>query len=185
MESKFNPEVLGSTKDEFLQFLKNRFSCRNYEDKLPTDEEIEKIKLAGLVAPSACNLQPIKVYVLKSREALSKINEVSKCIYGAPLVFIICYDKDVCWKSKTNEGFHSGEMDASIAATHMMLEAESLGLGSLWVGLFDMNKMKELFNIPDNLVPIALLDFGYKTENAAPIAMHDTFRDLKDIYIDL
>lgn len=182
MESKLNPEIIDGVDDKFLKFLRSRYSCRNYISAMPTDDEINKIMLAGMLAPSARNIQPIKIYVLKSPEAIAKINEASKCIYGAPLVFIICYDKNECWKSRINEGVHSGEIDASIACTHMMLEAHSLGLGSLWVGLFDKKMTKELFDIPDNLDPIALLDLGYKAPEASPIPMHDTFKDKEDIF---
>lgn len=52
-------------------------------------------------------------------------------------------------------------MDASIVTTHMMLEAIELGLSTTWVMHFKPDAMREEFNIPDNIEPIALLVMGY------------------------
>ncbi len=54
----------------------------------------------------------------------------------------------------------------------MMLEAASLGIGSTWVAAFDHDKIRELFNIPDYLVPVALLPLGYPAPDASPHPVH-------------
>jgi nitroreductase len=48
---------------------------------------------------------------------------------------MICYDKTVCWRHPQN-GQESGPTDAAIVSTHMMLEAASLGLGTVWISYF-------------------------------------------------
>ena len=88
------------------------------------------------------------IYVLKSEAALGKINRLCRCIYGAPLVFLICSDERKTWKSQTEPGYSAGEMDCSIVCTHMMLEAWELGVGSVWVRLFDVNKVAKAFDLP-------------------------------------
>ena len=55
-------------------------------------------------------------------------------------------------------------MDASIVATHMMLEIVSFNLGTTWIGFFDPNKVKEVYNLPENYEVIALLPVGYKED---------------------
>lgn len=73
-------------------------------------------------------------------------------------------------------------MDASIVCTHMMLEAEDLGLGSVWVLLFDPEKVRMAFDLPENIIPHCLLPMGYPAENAAPYRpWHDVFREMDDI----
>lgn len=74
-------------------------------------------------------------------------------------------------------------MDASIVATHMMLEATELGVGTTWVMHFKPDVMREEFNIPDNIEPIALLVMGYPSKDAKPYPGHSQFRDEEGIVI--
>lgn len=91
---------------------------------------LELILEAANVAPTGCNYQPQRIYVVKSEEALAKINEASKCIFGAKTVLIFAYDKGEDWKNRLEEGVHSGVQDVSIVATHAMMEAWECGVGS-------------------------------------------------------
>lgn len=63
-------------------------------------------------------------------------------------------------------------MDASIIITHMMLETAELGLGTTWVGAFNHQMTRELFEIPDYLVPVALLPIGYPAVGIEPHPWH-------------
>lgn len=171
---------------DFLEFSRKRYSVRSYSDKPVENEKIQKILKASLIAPTAVNYQPQKIYVLKSDEALNKIRRITKSTYNAPLVFLICSDTERSWHSPFVEGYDSGEMDTSIVCTHMMLEAEDLGLGSVWVLLFDPAMVKKAFNLPDNIKPVCLLPVGYPSEIAAPYRpWHDTFRSLEDTVEEL
>lgn len=167
---------------DFLEFSRKRYSVRSYSAQEVEASKINKILQAAVIAPTAVNYQPQKIYVLKSHEALQKIRTITKSTYDAPLVFLVCSDITRSWHSCFVEGYNSGEMDASIVCTHMMLEAEYLGLGSVWVLLFDPDKIKEAFNLPENIIPHCLLCVGYPSENAAPYSpWHDTFRKISDI----
>ena len=167
---------------DFLEFSRKRFSVRSYSDRQVEDEKIQKILQAAMIAPTAVNYQPQKIYVLKSDEALRKIRGITRSTYDAPLVFLICSDTERSWHSPFVKGYDSGEMDASIVCTHMMLEAEDLGLGSVWVLLFDPHKVKRAFGLPDHIEPICLLPVGYPANDAVPYAQwHDTFREMSDI----
>ncbi len=173
-------------KMDFLTFARKRYSVRSYSQKPVEDEKIQKILQAAMIAPTAVNYQPQKIYVLKSEESLQKIRSITKSTYHAPLVFLLCYDIERSWHSPFVEGYNSGEMDVSIVCTHMMLEAEELGLGSVWVLLFDPNKVREAFHLPDNIKPICLLPVGYPAQNAVPYKpWHDTFRNMDDISDEL
>ena len=121
----------------FLQLAKARFSVRYYAKTPVEQEKIDAILEAARVAPTAKNLQPFHIYVLKSQDALAKINRLSRCAYEAPVVFIVCYDRSKAWQSPFDAGDNSGVMDTSIVGTHMMLEATAQGLGSCWVKFFD------------------------------------------------
>ncbi len=164
----------------FLQLAKNRFSVRYYANTPVEQEKIDAILEAARVAPTAKNLQPFHIYVLKSQEALAKINKLSRCAYGAPVVFVVCYDRSKAWTSPFDGNDNSGVMDSSIVGTHMMLEAFEQGLGSCWVKFFNPKEVAAAFDIPGNLTPSFLLDVGYPQKGVAPSKMHSDKRDIKD-----
>ena len=179
--SKGNAEEKG--KPAFLQLAKERFSVRYYAKTPVEQEKIDAILEAARVAPTAKNLQPFQIYVLKSEEAIAKINKLSRCAYNAPVVFLVCYDKSKAWVSPFDANDNSGVMDASIVGTHMMLEATDQGLGSCWVKFFDPKKVAAAFGIPGNLTPSFLLDVGYPLKGATPNKMHFERREVKDFAV--
>lgn len=171
---------------DFLEFSRKRYSVRSYSDRPVEQEKIDKILQAAMIAPTAVNYQPQKIYILKSPAALNKIRSITKSTYHAPLVFLICSDTERSWHSHFVDGYDSGEMDASIVCTHMMLEAEDLGLGSVWILLFDPKKVKNVFGLPDHIRPHCLLAVGYPSADAQPYRpWHDTFREMSDIAEEL
>ena len=117
----------------FMELAKDRYSVRSFSEKPVEQEKMDAILEAARIAPTAVNYQPQRIYVLRSKGAVDLINGLCKCIYGAPVVFLICSDERRSWKSRTERGYSSGEMDCSIVCTHMMLEAWELGIGSVWV----------------------------------------------------
>ena len=171
---------------DFMELAAERYSVRSYSDRPVEQEKIDQILKAAQLAPTAVNFQPQRIYVLKSDEAMAKIDRLCRCIYGAPLVFLICSDERKTWKSQTERGYSSGEMDCSIVCTHMMLEAWELGLGSVWVRLFDVNAVAEAFELPPYIKPICLLPVGYASEDSIPYApWHDVYRPIESFTKEL
>ena len=170
----------------FLKLAAERYSVRSYSRRPVEQEKIDQILKAAQLAPTAVNYQPEMIYVLKSAEAMAKINRLCRCIYGAPTVFLICSDERRTWKSHTERGYSSGEMDCSIVCTHMMLEAWELGLGSVWVRLFDVSAVAKAFDLPRYMKPICLLPVGYASEDSVPYApWHDVYREIGEISTEL
>ena len=126
---------------EFLELAKNRYSERSFASKSLEEEILYKILEAGRIAPTACNYQPQRFYVLKSKEALAKAAGLTYT-YNAPVVILVCYLSAEAWHNP-RDGFCSGDMDASIAASSMMFEAEDLGVHSIWLRGFDAGKVQE------------------------------------------
>ena len=164
----------------FLELAKERYSVRSFSGREVEQEKLDKIILAGRVAPTAKNNQPQKVFVVKSPEGIEKINGICRCIYGAPVVLIVAYDNERDWLSVTEAGRRSGETDAAIVCTHMMLEAADLGVGSCWVGMFNNDEVKATFGLPENLRVCALLPIGYPADDAAPSERHTLYREEGD-----
>ncbi len=162
---------------ELLELLKKRFSVRKFENKKVEKEKLDLILEAGRVAPTACNFQPQRILVLENEDALEKLKKCTPYHFHAPLALVICYDKSVSWK-RSDDSYDMGEVDASIVTTQMMLEVESIGLGTTWVGSFDINKLKTEFNIPENIVPVAILPIGYPRADVAPNPLHNERYDI-------
>lgn len=160
---------------DFLKLAAERYSVRKFDGRQVEPEALAKILQAGHLAPTAKNLQPQKVFVLQSPDALEKISNCTTCHFHAPTVLMICHDTDVAWE-RPFDGKRSGDIDASIVTTHMMLEAAALGLGTTWVMYFDADKAIKEFELPANIVPTALLPLGYPAADAAPAPRHTEFR---------
>lgn len=165
---------------DFLKLASERYSVRKFEDKNLSQEEIDKILAAAHVAPTGCNYQPQRILVLNNKASVSKLKNCTKCHFDAPAAMVVCYCKDESWVRKY-DGALSAPVDAAIVTTHMMLMAQTLGIGSCWVMHFDPAALKKEFNIPENTEPLAILVMGYPHPDSAPIAMHSSFRPLSDV----
>ena len=117
---------------EFTYVISGREAVRKFSDKKPSEEQIDSILEAGRLAPTAYNKQPQRVYVLESEEALAKMDRVHPCRYGAPVVLLVCGDRAV---TPDLDGIPTAMVDATIAATHMLLAAYDAGVDSVWAGV--------------------------------------------------
>ncbi len=162
---------------DLIKLFKERYSVRKFTTQKVEDDKINAILEAGKCAPTAVNYQPQRIYVLKSEESLEKLKTVTQYHFNAPLAFLICYDNTVSWKSPFDNK-DMGIVDASIVTTHMMLEITNLGLGSTWVGYFDPKLVSKTYNLPDNIVPVAILPTGYPDKEPSP--MHNIRHDISE-----
>ena len=169
----------------FLQLAKDRYSVRKYTQRPVEPEKVTAILEAAKVAPTAHNNQPQHIFVVQSPEAREKLASVCRCTFGAPVIFVVCYDEALSWKNKLMPGYQAGETDAAICCTHMMLQAWDLGIASCWVGMFSSEQVKEALGLPENLTVSALLPIGYAAEGAAPIPMHEASRDPSELFFTL
>ena len=167
---------------DFLKLAEERYSVRKFKNEHLDDETLKKILKAGHLAPTGCNYQPQRILVLNSDESIEKLRKCTKCHFGAPTAMLVCYCMDECWERKY-DGHTSGIIDASIVATHIMLEAASIGIGSTWVMHFDPFAMIKEFDIPQNIEPVALLVMGYPAEDAEPLHLHSQYRPENEIVI--
>lgn len=164
----------------FLTFAQSRYSVRKFKPEPVSQQDIDLILRAGQIAPTGCNYQPYHVYVLQSEEALVKMRRCTKCHFDAPLGMLVCSDTGRSWKRKY-DGADAGWVDASIVTTHMMLQAHELGVGSCWVMYFIPEAVKAELELPDHLIPVALLVMGYPAEDAAPNPLHDQTRPMEEL----
>jgi len=143
-----------------------RRSIRVYrEDKQVEQDKIVKLLKAGMAAPSACNIQPWEFIVVTEKETVSQIRKSIKRFgdYNTPLVIVVCgYREFIPWEGD------NGEADCCAAIENMLIAATAMGLGSVWIGGFDPSSIRAILDIPDHVVPIGVVYFGYPAESKEP-----------------
>ena len=163
---------------DFEELSAARYSLRKFSPKPVEDDKLETVLRAGQNAPTAHNLQPQRIFVLQSPEALEKADACTASHFHPPVMLAVCADSAVSWK-REYDGKDHGEIDAAIAVTQMMLQAADLGLGTTFIGMFDAAKLLEAFPEMAGLTPVALLPLGYPAEGAHPSRLH---ADRKPLY---
>ncbi len=163
---------------EFTDVIKDRYSCKKYNPaKQVSNEQLKAILEAGRVAPTAKNLQEQHIYVCQSAEALAKIDACTPCRYGAPTVLVVAFDKNNVYTFPTAKGPEtdhrkSGNEDAAIVATHMMLAACNEGVDSCWLNCVHIDDLHAALGLPDNEEILMLLDLGFAADGAEPLPNH-------------
>ena len=165
---------------EFMQVVKERYSCKKYNpDKTVPEEALNQILEAGRLAPTARNLQEQRIYVIKSEEKLKIIDSHTPCRYGAPVVILVAFDKDNVYTYPGSER-QSGIEDATIVATHMILAAKDAGVESCWLNRFNPEALKKDLALPENEEILMLMDVGYAAEDAGPLPNHFSRKELSE-----
>jgi nitroreductase len=167
----------------FAELAAARYSVRNFLDRPVEQEKVDLILEAARRAPTAANRHPQRILVLSGNEQLAKMDCCTSCRFGAPLAFLICFDRRYTWVRSYDQQ-HSGWVDASIVTTHMMLQAADLGLGSTWVMWFDPAETRSRFKLPDELVPVAFLPAGYPGPEALPSDQHADRLPLNEMVVE-
>ena len=165
---------------EFNKLIAERYSVRKFKPEHLPQELIEKILEAGHKAPTGCNYQPQRILVLNTDESIAKLQNCTRCHFGASTAMLICHNTLETWK-RPYDGALSSPVDAAIVTTHMMLAAHNEGIGSCWVMHFNPAVMRETFLIPEHIEPTALLVMGYPAEDAEPIALHYQTRPMDEV----
>ena len=163
---------------DFESIIRERTSVRKFSNIDLEQVKLDKILEAGRLAPTAKNIQPLKIYVVNSEKGLVKIDNASRCRYSCKPVYLICGNKE--------EAYHKGdystyEMYYCIVATHMMLEATNIGVDNIWIESFNEAILRDEFNIPDEYIPVCLLPLGYKADDCPINPLHNKRKNINDI----
>lgn len=165
--------------NEVLNVIKSRRSNRNFKPEQINQESLDLILEAGIYAPTAHNDQPWHFTVIQNEDFLRYINEKTReamagadiewikkmgsnpafnVTYNAPTLIIVSGRKDgVAW-----------EADCAAAIENILLAAESLDIGSVWLGLvryfYNQESEKEKLGIPEEFQPYYGIALGYKAD---------------------
>ena len=164
---------------EFFETVAKRYSCKKFDSRQVTQEQLDQILEAGRLAPTAKNLQEQRIYVAQSASALATIDECTPCRYGAPTVLVVAYDKENVF-TYPGDQHTSGVEDATIVATHLTMAAEAAGVDGCWINFFDPEKLAQALQLPANEEIVMLLDLGYAAEGVGPLANHASRKELSE-----
>jgi len=159
---------------KFLELAKSRCSIRSFKDEPVKKDELDYILECGRVAPTACNKQPQQIIVVQDPKNIKKVKKAYNT-FGSRCILIVCRDeRDSLVREFDNKC--SGDLDIGIVTDHMMLATREIGIGSVMVGLFDPRIIRKEFNVPEYILPTALLILGYPKDGFSDKERHVTER---------
>lgn len=147
-----------------METIFKRKSSRNFLSKKIENEKIDKLLKAAMAAPTARNQQPWEFYIVENEVKLIKLSNSSDHatpIRSATIAIVPCYNKNVpvpvC-----------ASLDLSAATQNILLEAEYLELGAVWIGVYPfeerINKVKDILKLPEDIIPFAIIPIGYPSK---------------------
>lgn len=149
---------------DLFNIINMRRSERKFLSKEVDEGKLDAIFEAARWAPSWQNKQCWHFLVVKDKEKIKAIAKystiINSWIANAPAVIIACGDPSL---SGVRDDLQYFLVDVAIATTHFVLAAQALGFGTCWVGVFDEDMIKEIFDIPENIRIVALIPIGYPT----------------------
>lgn len=182
VEQKVTKYQYGS--DAFMRILESRYSCHAFGSYPVSDAKLNMILEAGRLAPSAKNLQPTRIWVVKSEEALERLHKVHPC-YGAPVVLIVGCRNEEAWV-RDCDGINAAKTDAAIVLTHLMLTATDAGLANMWIWDFNPSKIREALPETQDHGIYGLLAIGYPADGEGqPTELHSVRKPLEQMVITL
>jgi len=178
---------------EVIEAIETRRSIRRYTPESVGKEELNTVLEAARWAPSWANTQCWRFIVVRDAQrkvslagALTPWNPAIEAIKSAPVVIVACAELG-------KSGFRGGEavtdkgdwymFDVALAMQNLVLVAHSLGLGTVYNGLFDAKKAATILNVPAGFCVVSLTPLGYPDQEPAPrprkelaqIAFYDKF----------
>ena len=163
-------------KEIMKNIMFGRRSIRKYTDEEVSEENIDLLLQYAMSGPSACNKKPWKFYVITNKDVLSKLRKVSLFSnMNAPCAIIVCGDEN---KAIIKNLSTFWIQDCSAAIENILLGAESLGLGSCWIGIYPqervVTRMKKILEINDEkIIPLGMIYVGHKGETREPRTQYD------------
>ncbi|MBU4255514.1 MAG: nitroreductase family protein [Acidobacteria bacterium] len=162
------------------QLIHSRRSVRRWLDKPVERSKINLCLEAARLAPSAENVQPWRFLVMDdplviepfSRHVFNGIYSMTRFAAKAPVLVLVLGRLDFLANrlAKQIQDVRYYLIDIGIAGEHFVLQAEEQGLGTCWIGWFDMKKARKFFGLPRSYKVVSLLAVGYpdKTSDARP-----------------
>ncbi len=171
-------DVADIVQTNIFNVMLNRRSQRKFENRDVEEWKLEMIFAAADTAPTAGGFQGFEIYHIKNQEIKNKLVEAAnnQPYVNAPVVLVFCMNPKrikLNFPPETIRKF--SQQDATLAAAYSQLAAHALGLSSIWIGMLDENKIREVLST--ELSPSSILCMGYPVKILVPKPK----RNLKDL----
>ena len=163
--------------DDALTVIHRRKSVRKYLDKPVTRDQLTLLMKAGMAAPTAADKRPWEFVAVTGRAILDSLAECSptgKMLRNAPAALVVCCDTRRALNSEV------WVQDCSAATENILLAAEAIGLGAVWIGIypeyFKYNHIRRILGIPMEVIPLNIISIGWPTGEEKPKDKYDPSR---------
>lgn len=177
-EEVHSHDVEDIVQTNLFSVMLNRRSQRKFENRDVEEWKLEMIFAAADTAPTAGGFQGFEIYHIKNQEVKNKLVMAAnnQPYVNAPVVLVFCMNPDrvkLNFPPDTIRKF--SQQDATLAAAYSQLAAHALGLSSIWIGMLDENRVREVLGT--DLFPSSILCVGYPIKMLVPKPK----RNLKDL----
>lgn len=152
---------------DVVECIEGRTSIRAFGPEPVEDSVVEEMLRLANLAPSAGNLQARDFIVVKGAKTKKMLAEASyeqDFVRTAPVVVVFCANlKRIAHYGERGRSLYSLQ-DVAAAVQNSMLYLHSKGLGSVWVGAFDEERVRAVLGIPSEARPVVILPIGHPAE---------------------
>lgn len=169
LEEILSANSQSTDNSDLFKVMATRRSTRKFDKTKVEDWKIDKILAAADTAPTAGNFQGFEVFYIKNPKTKQALVEAAnnQPYVNAPLVLVFCMDPSrVKLKFPPNILEKFSLQDATLAASYSQFAASGLGLSSIWIGMFDEEKVKSILGT--DLRPSSILCIGYPDKKRPP-----------------
>ncbi|HET9008893.1 MAG TPA: nitroreductase family protein [Nitrosarchaeum sp.] len=169
LEEILSANSQSTDNSDLFKVMATRRSTRKFDKIKVEDWKIDKILAAADTAPTAGNFQGFEVFYIKNPKTKQALVEAAnnQPYVNAPLVLVFCMDPSrVKLKFPPNILEKFSLQDATLAASYSQFAASGLGLSSIWIGMFDEEKVKSILGT--DLRPSSILCIGYPDKKRPP-----------------
>lgn len=165
---------MGGPYQSFLDLAAQRFSLRVYSQRPVPEDVLFRCAEAARLAPSACNGQPWRFFMANRPEVTGPLGEaafggafmMNSFAKSAPALVVVA-SAPLPWAARLGQfigGVPFAPCDAAVATEHFVLQAQSEGLGSCWIGFFNFSGVAKFLHLPRELRPLFMVALGYPPE---------------------
>jgi nitroreductase len=154
---------------DFFDVVNKRYSVRSYLPDPVENEKLQKVLEVGRLAPTAHNNQPFQIIVIRTEGKQEELKQIYRREWFSqpPLVLCLSVVKDQGWVRGYDQRSYY-QVDAGIVMDHIILAATALGLGTCWIGAFNISAAREFLGLPEGVEPIVFSPLGYPAELPKP-----------------
>jgi nitroreductase len=175
----------------FLDLVKKRRSCRQYDPRPVLPESVQRCLEAARLAPSACNSQPWHFMVISdpalqrqaAEAAFSGVYAMNAFAKAAPVLVVVVREKAkyAARLGAVLRGVQYSLIDLGIACDHFTLQAAEEGLGTCWLGWFNEAALKKALALPRQTKIDILLSLGYAREDVRAEKQRKQLKEMSEV----